>query len=64
MIDNLSQGIIGFKIQISKMEGKWKLSGNHSRERQERVIKALEIIQDDNSKQIVKLMKEKLVNDS
>jgi transcriptional regulator len=57
-IDNLTKGIIGFKIQIKRIEGKWKLSQNHSKERQERVINALELQPDDNSKQIAKLMKE------
>lgn len=55
---NLAKGIIGFKIHISEIEGKWKLSQNHSKERQERVIDALELQKDDNSKQIAKLMKE------
>jgi len=57
-IANLSKGIIGFKIHISKIEGKWKLSQNHSKERQERVIHALELRQDDNSQQIARLMKD------
>jgi transcriptional regulator len=56
-IDNLSKGIVGFKIQISKIEGKWKLSQNRSKEIQERVINALELQEDDNSKQIAKLMR-------
>ncbi|WP_315971307.1 FMN-binding negative transcriptional regulator [Paenibacillus sp. N3.4] len=46
-IDNLSKAIVGFKIQISKIEGKWKLSQNHSKERQEHVINALELQEDD-----------------
>lgn len=59
-IDNLSKGIVGFKIRITKIEGKWKLSQNHSKERQERVINALELQEDDNSKQIAKLMRENI----
>jgi transcriptional regulator len=61
-IDNLSKGIVGFKIKITKTEGKWKLSQNHSMERQQRVIKALECQGDDNSKQIAELMKMNIVN--
>jgi transcriptional regulator len=45
----------------SKLEGKWKLSQNHSKERQERVINALEK-GDENSKQIAMLMKDNLEN--
>ncbi|WCK55077.1 FMN-binding negative transcriptional regulator [Aneurinibacillus sp. Ricciae_BoGa-3] len=56
-IDNLSKAVVGFKIQITKLEGKWKLSQNHSKERQERVINALELQGDENSKQIAQLMK-------
>jgi transcriptional regulator len=56
-ISNLAKGIVGFKIVITKMEGKWKLSQNHSKERQERVIKALENQGDENSKKIAQLMK-------
>jgi transcriptional regulator len=60
-IENLSKGIVGFKIDITKMEGKWKLSQNHSKERQEKVINALETFDDDNSKQIAGLMKSNLL---
>lgn len=61
-INNLSKGIVGFKIVITKAEGKWKLSQNHTKERQERVIKALESQGDENSKQIAELMKFNLLN--
>jgi transcriptional regulator len=63
-IDNLSKGIVGFKIQITKIEGKWKLSQNHSEERQERVINALELQEDYNSMQIAKLMRANLMKHS
>ncbi|RXT07981.1 FMN-binding negative transcriptional regulator [Ammoniphilus sp. CFH 90114] len=56
-ISNLSKGIIGFRIEIEKLEGKWKLSQNHSRERQDRVIEALDSQGDENSIQIANLMK-------
>jgi transcriptional regulator len=59
-IDNLSNGIVGFKIKITRMEGKWKLSQNHSKERQERVVNALETKGDANSQQISKLMRENI----
>ncbi|MFJ7754568.1 FMN-binding negative transcriptional regulator [Peribacillus muralis] len=38
----MTKGIQGFKIKINKMEGKAKLSQNHSVHRQELVIKQLE----------------------
>lgn len=63
-INNLSKGIVGFKIHISKIEGKWKLSQNHSKERQERVIDALELQKDVQSRQIAKLMKDNVKRSS
>ncbi len=40
-MNGLSKGIIGFKIDISKMEGKQKISQNHSVERQQLVIEKI-----------------------
>ena len=41
MVSNLSKGVVGFTISIEQMDGKAKLSQNHSKERRERVITAL-----------------------
>jgi transcriptional regulator len=57
LLSALSDAIVGFKIEILKIEGKWKLSQNHSEDRREKVIQALETKQDDNSKRIADLMK-------
>lgn len=40
-IEKLAGGIVGFEIAIEQLEGKWKLSQNHSAARRERVISAL-----------------------
>ncbi|TCP29404.1 PaiB family negative transcriptional regulator [Scopulibacillus darangshiensis] len=61
-ISGMSKGIVGFKINIDKMEGKYKLSQNHSSERRKRVIDQLEQIPGEDAKQIAKLMKENLGN--
>ena len=37
-LDRLMQGIVGFEIEIQRLEGKWKLSQNHSAARRSRVI--------------------------
>lgn len=37
-LDRLLLAIVGFEIPIERLEGKWKLSQNHSDERQEKVI--------------------------
>ncbi|MEI5909646.1 FMN-binding negative transcriptional regulator [Bacillus spongiae] len=59
-IEGLSKGIVAFKINITKMEGKAKLSQNHSVERQELVIKELEKTNEQNNIQIASLMKKNL----
>lgn len=35
------RGIVGFRLEIERLEGKWKLSQNHPAERRERVARAL-----------------------
>jgi len=40
-IDGLLDSIVGFEIEITRIEGKWKLSQNHTPERRMRVIEAL-----------------------
>ena len=62
-IMGMSKGIVGFKIQINKIEGKAKLSQNHTTNRQELVIKQLEKSLDQNNIQIAELMKKNLLND-
>lgn len=37
----LSAGIVGFRLTIERLEGKWKLSQNHPEERRRRVIDGL-----------------------
>ncbi|WP_175991483.1 FMN-binding negative transcriptional regulator [Bacillus sp. Marseille-Q1617] len=53
----MSKGIQGFRLHITKIEGKAKLSQNHSAHRQERVIQALERIPHENEQEIARLMK-------
>ncbi|MBP1933010.1 FMN-binding negative transcriptional regulator [Ammoniphilus resinae] len=54
------RGIQGFKIKISKIEGKAKLSQNQPKTRQELVIKQLEQIPNINEQKILSLMKANL----
>ncbi|MEN1934033.1 FMN-binding negative transcriptional regulator [Paenibacillus sp. 102] len=60
-VEGLSKGIVGFKIKINRIEGKGKLSQNHSAKRQELVVKQLEQIDSDNHKGIAMLMKGNLI---
>ncbi|KGM45746.1 FMN-binding negative transcriptional regulator [Neobacillus niacini] len=61
-IMGMSQGIVGFKINIKKIEGKAKLSQNHPTARQELIIKELEKSTDQNDIHIAQLMKRNIKN--
>ncbi len=56
----MNKGVQGFKIKINKIEGKAKLSQNHSVQRQELVINQLEKISNKDEQQISSLMKANL----
>ncbi|WP_226656573.1 FMN-binding negative transcriptional regulator [Guptibacillus hwajinpoensis] len=59
-IEGMSKGIVAFKIKISKVEAKAKLSQNHSKERQTLIIKHLEKTSQKDNVQIASLMKKNL----
>jgi transcriptional regulator len=55
-IDKMLKAIVGFRIVLSRLEGKAKLNQNHSAERRRKVIRALEAQTDEDSREIAKLM--------
>lgn len=59
-IAGMSKGIVAFRIKITKMEAKAKLSQNHPVERQERIIKNLENTTNQANRQVASLMKRNL----
>ena len=59
-VANLLKSIVGFRIEITRLEGKWKLSQNQPEERRRKVAKALAEGPDDDSKAIAALMEETL----
>ncbi|WP_439873720.1 FMN-binding negative transcriptional regulator [Bacillus mycoides] len=61
-MEGLSRGIIGFKIKINKIEGKAKLSQNHSVERRELVVEELEKVGSEGNRGIAGLMREAFYN--
>ncbi|GGH81294.1 transcriptional regulator [Pullulanibacillus pueri] len=61
VMEALTNGVVGIEIEIKKLEGKWKLNQNHSRERQQRVIAGLKTRKDDDSQEIARLMEENLI---
>jgi transcriptional regulator len=54
--ETMLKAIVGFRIEITRLEGKWKLSQNHPQERRRRVIRALGARPDGDSQEIARLM--------
>jgi transcriptional regulator len=48
--------IVGFRIEIEKIEGKWKLNQNHPVERRSNVIQALQERPDENAQAVAAMM--------
>jgi len=57
-IRKLATMVVGFRIDISRLDGKWKLNQNHPQERREKVIRVLGERDDENSQAIANLMRE------
>jgi transcriptional regulator len=53
---NMARGIVGFQIEIDRLEGKWKLNQNQPRERREKVVRALRSSTDESAQAIATLM--------
>jgi transcriptional regulator len=56
MYQQLSLAIVGIRIRVTKLEGKWKLSQNHPSERRQNIINALNNQPDFQSQAIAHLM--------
>ncbi|MBI1904376.1 MAG: hypothetical protein HYS13_25045 [Planctomycetia bacterium] len=52
--------IVGFRIEVEKIDGKWKLNQNHPRERREKVVRALQESGDASARAVGELMRERL----
>ena len=59
-MQKMMQGIFGFEIEITRLEGKYKLSQNRSTNDQQRVASALEAQADEASVGVAKLMRENI----
>ena len=59
-IDRLLGQIVGFRMEIERLEGKWKLNQNHPAERRRKVVPALEGRGDANATAIAALMRQRL----
>jgi transcriptional regulator len=49
--------VVGFRMEIDKIEGKWKLNQNHPVERRRKVVRVLEERGDENSQAIAEMMR-------
>jgi transcriptional regulator len=59
-LHNMMQGIVGFTIRISRLEGKYKLSQNRPSTDQQRVVVALQDQGDASSAGVAALMRQRL----
>ncbi|MFC0275021.1 FMN-binding negative transcriptional regulator [Metabacillus herbersteinensis] len=62
-LEGMTKGVVGFKIKINKIEGKAKLSQNHSIERRKLVIQELEKFESEDERKIASYMKDYLRKD-
>ena len=61
-LNGLLKGITAFSMKITRLEGKKKLSQNHSVERQRLVTEKLDNLCDDNAKEISAMMKKNITD--
>jgi transcriptional regulator len=57
----LARSVVGFRVEINRLEGKWKLNQNHPDERRQKVAHALEMSADPDAREIARLMREMLL---
>jgi len=62
-LEGMTKGVVGFKIKIKKIEGKAKLSQNHSIERRKLVIQELEKFESEDERKIASYMTDYLQKD-
>jgi transcriptional regulator len=57
-VERMLGQIVGFRVEIGKIEGKWKLSQNHPVERRKKVVRALRERGDENALAVAGLMQQ------
>jgi transcriptional regulator len=55
-VERLLSQIVGFRINIEKIEGKWKLNQNHPAERRQKVVRVLQQQGNENAQAIAAMM--------
>ena len=59
-VDRMLDQIVGFRILIDSIEGKWKMSQNHPVERREKVIRALQSQSNTDAHAVAEIMSQRL----
>jgi transcriptional regulator len=59
-LDRMLAGIVGFRIEVEKIEGKWKLGQNHPPERRRKVVSALRAQRGEDAQAVADLMEQTL----
>lgn len=54
----LVRAIVGFRVEVARLEGKWKLNQNHPPDRREKVIRVLAGSSDPEAREVARLMAE------
>jgi transcriptional regulator len=54
------RAVVGFRVELSRLEGKWKLSQTHPGERRQKVARALGRSGDPDAREVARLMGEQL----
>lgn len=57
MMSKYMKGIVGFRISMDRIEGKWKLSQNRDKEDHQNIIRELENLGDINARLVAEEMK-------
>ena len=61
-VKRLVTQIVGFRIKVQKIEGKWKLNQNHPVERRQKVVRALQQQGGENAQAIATVMQQALLS--
>jgi transcriptional regulator len=59
-LEKMAKQVVGFTIEVSRLEGKWKLNQNHPRERREKVMRVLAHSSHTDDREIAALMEASL----
>ena len=59
-VHKMLQGIVGFRVEVTRIEGKWKMGQNHPAERRAKAARALEQHEDESSRAVAELMRQTL----